>query len=139
MGIHGEGQVVGVGDSGLYAGQSGQQGSCFFTDPSNPLTADTNMADGFSINQAHRKVVSYFAFADATAGASTRDHGTHVCGSVAGKSAGTVGGGGLPPRMLNTRGVSSFNDLKNRNNTRILVVKFVFYCILFTEPPYLAT
>ena len=43
------------------------------------------------------------------------------------------------PRMLNTRGVSSRADL-NANNTRILVhVKRVFYCILFTDPPYLAS
>ena len=39
------------------------------------------------------------------------------------------------PRMLNTMGVSSFHDL-NTNNTRILVHKT---CILFTDPPYLAS
>ena len=37
--------------------------------------------------------------------------------------------------MLNTRGVSSFNDL-NRNNTSILVRQ---PCIFFTDPPYLAS
>ena len=41
-------------------------------------------------------------------------------------------------RMLNTRGVSFFNDL-NTNNTRVLVRKtyvyfIVLYCILFTDP-----
>ena len=40
-----------------------------------------------------------------------------------------------PARMLNTRGVSSFNDL-NTKNTRVYIL---LYCILFTHPPYLAS
>ena len=46
-------------------------------------------------------------------------------------------------RMLKKRGVSFCNDLKNANNTRILGRKTCILllepCILFTDPPYLAS
>ena len=51
------------------------------------------VAKGATYNDlGHRKVVQYVAFADAVAG-EDRDHGTHVSGSVAGKSpmGGTLG------------------------------------------------
>ena len=48
----------------------------------------------------------------------------------------------LLARMLNTRGVSSFNDLINKIITRytyVYHIKRVFYCFLFTNPLYLAS
>ncbi|HLF07234.1 MAG TPA: S8 family serine peptidase, partial [Thermoplasmata archaeon] len=63
-GLHGEGQVVGYGDTGL------DYDHIFFRDPTNP------------IGPSHRKVVGYKQWA-ANPG-DTMGHGTHVAGSIAG-------------------------------------------------------
>jgi subtilase family serine protease len=65
MGLHGEGEIVGVGDSGL------DHDMCFFRDP-----------NGAPIGPTHRKVVGYASLTDDYDG--DMGHGTHVCGTVAG-------------------------------------------------------
>lgn len=73
MNIHGEDEIIGVGDSGLDAGH------CFFEDkPGGTAAAQT-------YSPAHRKVVAYRAYADGAA-TGTRDHGTHVVGSILGET-----------------------------------------------------
>ena len=61
----GDGEVVGVGDTGL------DTRSCFFYDPDHDVGAE------------HAKVIGYRGFADYE---DTSGHGTHVCGSIAGKA-----------------------------------------------------
>jgi hypothetical protein len=73
MGIHGEGEIIGVGDSGLDAGH------CFFED------AQGDTAQGQTYGPAHRKIVGYRAYADDGA-TGQRDHGTHVVGSILGQA-----------------------------------------------------
>jgi len=73
MGLHGEGEVIGVGDSGL------DTGHCFFEEAAGQTAAQQT----YSAN--HRKVVNYRAYADGGA-TGTDDHGTHVVGSILGKS-----------------------------------------------------
>lgn len=76
-GIRGENQIVGVGDSGLATK------NCQFNDPNRPVPT---IPRGTTHNDAsHRKVIQYVAFADGGAG-ENEDHGTHVSGSVAGKT-----------------------------------------------------
>ena len=77
-GLHGEGEVVGVGDSGL------DHMSCYFYDAANPLTITPNEINNFP---AHSKVVQYVPFAS-TGEDEDGGHGTHVCGSVAGRGSG---------------------------------------------------
>jgi len=79
-GLHGEGQIVGIADSGL------DHGSCFFNDAAKTVVVKTGVAGGpLFEDTTHRKIVQYRAFADDVAG-ETRDHGTHVAGSVGGHS-----------------------------------------------------
>jgi len=73
MGLHGEGEIIGVGDSGL------DTGHCFFEE------ATGGEAAGQVYGPNHRKVVAYRAYADGGA-TGTRDHGTHVVGSILGSS-----------------------------------------------------
>ena len=76
-GIQGENQIVGVGDSGLAVK------NCQFVDPGRPVGL---VQTGTTLNDnAHRKVIQYVAYADGGAG-DNEDHGTHVSGSVAGKT-----------------------------------------------------
>lgn len=67
MGLDGQGQIVGVGDTGL------DVKSCFFWDPDH------------DVGYEHKKVIGYRGFADYE---DTSGHGTHVCGSIAGKAIG---------------------------------------------------
>jgi subtilisin family serine protease len=74
-GIRGEGQVVGVADSGL------DFDHCFFIDPSQPEFSASRQT-----SPAHRKVLAYYAVPGADYEDDVGGHGTHVCGSVAGKA-----------------------------------------------------
>ncbi|MCC7144647.1 MAG: S8 family serine peptidase [Candidatus Eisenbacteria bacterium] len=67
QGLHGEGQIVTVMDSGL------DWNSCFFRDPAVANPGPT-----------HRKVVSYSNLGGNTHDGCGTGHGTHVCGTVAG-------------------------------------------------------
>jgi hypothetical protein len=111
--IKGQGQVVGVGDSGL------AHKNCLFNEPGKNI----QVTKGATYNDAtHRKVIQYVAFADAGAG-EDKDHGTHVSGSVAGHAAmgGTLGDyDGMAPLAklaffdigeAGARGLSVPNDL----------------------------
>jgi len=85
-GLKGQGQVVGVGDTGLDAD------SCFFRDdnvalPSCQLSQYGQVAPASCINQNHRKVVSYRAYPRGDIGDNFQGHGTHVAGSIAGAAA----------------------------------------------------
>uniref|UniRef100_A0A7S0J3W4 WW domain-containing protein n=1 Tax=Calcidiscus leptoporus TaxID=127549 RepID=A0A7S0J3W4_9EUKA len=73
MGIHGEGEIIGVGDSGL------DTGHCFFEQAAGQNAVDQQYGPD------HRKVVSYRPFADGEA-TGTADHGTHVTGTILGES-----------------------------------------------------
>lgn len=73
--ITGEGQVVGVVDTGI------DMKSCYFRDPS----CETPYSiDGSVINTNCRKVIQYINFTDKTDWLD--GHGTHVAGSVGGRS-----------------------------------------------------
>ena len=77
LGIHGEGEVIGIGDTGL------DMSHCFFEESQ----GDEHDASAAGVD--HRKVVHYRAYADDQAEGpgpgGTRDHGTHVAGSCCGK------------------------------------------------------
>eukprot|EP00761_Pharyngomonas_kirbyi_P011439 gb/GECH01011464.1/.p1 GENE.gb/GECH01011464.1/~~gb/GECH01011464.1/.p1 ORF type:complete len:1288 (+),score=256.97 gb/GECH01011464.1/:1-3864(+) len=75
-GVTGKDQIVGIGDTGI------DMNNCFFSDPNVPTPYNTT-------NFNHRKVVSYVTYAD---GYDEEDgHGTHVSGSVAGQTSGSLG------------------------------------------------
>jgi len=65
-GIRGEGQIVGVMDSGL------DYNSCWFRD------------GGAAPGPSHRKVIDYALFGGAAYDGCDTGHGTHVCGTIAG-------------------------------------------------------
>ncbi|CAM9286969.1 unnamed protein product, partial [Ectocarpus fasciculatus] len=67
-GLTGEGEIVGVADSGL------NDWSCFFWDNS----------DAYSTNRQRRKVIQYISYADGLD--EVAGHGTHVVGTIVGKS-----------------------------------------------------
>jgi hypothetical protein len=76
-GITGKGQVCGIADSGL------DDLSCFFLDTSGKYHAAITNRSGV-VQHDRRKVIQYVGYAD---GVDDRGgHGTHVAGSVAGKS-----------------------------------------------------
>ena len=80
--ILGQGQIVGVGDTGL------DYDACHFVDAQNKITPNdipagpTAPAKNFP---NHRKIIQYRGYADNKEGETT-GHGTHVAGSVAGKT-----------------------------------------------------
>ena len=80
-GLSGEGQVVGIADSGL------NDLSCFFYDTSNAYPdPQVTRSTIFSLIQEkkRRKVIQYIAYADDVD--AVGGHGTHVCGTIAGNS-----------------------------------------------------
>lgn len=84
-GIHGEGQVVGVIDTGI------DPDMCYFRDPARGLPAQNPCDGGTGIDAAQRKLLAVdFLFADDCAGGVGNDewdnhsHGTHVAGTIAG-------------------------------------------------------
>lgn len=81
MGLHGEGEIVGVGDTGI------DYDMCFFRDPS-----------GAPIGPTHRKVVGYASYTDDYDG--DMGHGSHVSGTVAGDQfpiTGSTAANGMAP------------------------------------------
>ena len=79
VGLRGEGQVVGVGDSGL------DLDSCYFFDPAVPMAPNVRTEAGGKVfsSDAHRKVAYYLGRLDA-AMVDSVGHGTHVAGTIAG-------------------------------------------------------
>ncbi len=85
QGIFGEGQVVGIIDTGI------DPDMCFFRDTSLGLPPTNACNGGTVINSSQRKVlaVDFLASGECSGGISnsewdTQDHGTHVAGTVAG-------------------------------------------------------
>jgi len=77
-GIHGEGQIVGIADTGLDAD------SCFFYDGSEGLPDS-------SVNNNQRKAIVYYDLAG-DGGWDTHGHGTHCAGTIAGDNYATLEG-----------------------------------------------
>ena len=97
MGLHGEGEIIGVGDSGL------DTGHCFFEEATGGAAADQTYGPN------HRKVVAYRAYADGVA-TGTSDHGTHVVGSILGSSS-TPGAAGANEGGAAYAAKVSFTDI----------------------------
>ncbi|MBN2208499.1 MAG: S8 family serine peptidase [Candidatus Coatesbacteria bacterium] len=76
-GIHGEGQIVGISDTGLDADM------CFFYDPSQGLPNST-------VNNAQRKTIVYYDLAG-NGDWDSHGHGTHCGGTIAGDNFATEG------------------------------------------------
>eukprot|EP00588_Corethron_pennatum_P009085 CAMPEP_0194270124 /NCGR_PEP_ID=MMETSP0169-20130528/4172_1 /TAXON_ID=218684 /ORGANISM="Corethron pennatum, Strain L29A3" /LENGTH=884 /DNA_ID=CAMNT_0039012057 /DNA_START=1 /DNA_END=2656 /DNA_ORIENTATION=+ len=74
-GLRGEGQVVAVSDTGL------DTGSCYFRDENHDTSLQKN---DVPVDYKHRKVIQYISYADGSD--ESGGHGTHVAGSIAGKS-----------------------------------------------------
>ena len=86
-GITGEGQVVGVADTGI------DYDNCLFHDPAMP-TPPRCSGKGYvevagCINPNHRKIITYRKFDESNYDDYYGGHGTHVAGSVAGSAVGT--------------------------------------------------
>ena len=97
MGLHGENEIIGVGDSGL------DTGHCFFEE------AQGGEAGTQKYGPDHRKVVAYRDYADKGA-TGQRDHGTHVVGSILGQSS-TDGAAGAGERGSAYAAKVSFTDI----------------------------
>ena len=97
MGLHGENEIIGVGDSGL------DTGHCFFEEAQGGTPGTQNYGPD------HRKVVAYRAYADGGA-TGQRDHGTHVVGSILGRSS-TNGAAGENERGSAYAAKVSFTDI----------------------------
>jgi hypothetical protein len=81
IGLYGEGQIVGVTDSGL------DDYSCFFWDNSGVYSTQSTTRSVYTqpkVESARRKVVQYIAYADSYDQAA--GHGTHVVGTIVGDS-----------------------------------------------------
>jgi hypothetical protein len=101
-GIHGEGQIVGVLDTGI------DPDMCYFRDPARGLPAQNPCNGGTSIDAAQRKILAVdFLFQNDCDGGVANDewddhsHGTHVAGTIAGDNfANVIGhdaGDGMAP------------------------------------------
>lgn len=101
-GIFGEGQVVGIIDTGIDADM------CYFRDTVNGLPPRNECNGGTVTNPAQRKVLAVdFLWGNECAGGvannewDTQDHGTHVAGTVAGDNFATIlghdAGDGMAP------------------------------------------
>jgi hypothetical protein len=84
-GIHGEGQVVGIIDTGIDADM------CYFRDPAQGLPPHNDCNGGVVVNSSERKVLGVdFLWTNECAGGitnsewDTHGHGTHVAGTVGG-------------------------------------------------------
>ena len=97
MGLHGEDEIIGVGDSGL------DSGHCFFEDKTGGEAATQ------TYGPTHRKIVAYRPYADGEA-TGQRDHGTHVVGSILGKSS-TPGAEGANNDGMAPAARVSFTDI----------------------------
>ncbi|MBN2209197.1 MAG: S8 family serine peptidase [Candidatus Coatesbacteria bacterium] len=75
-GIHGEGQVIGVGDTGVDAD------SCFFYDGSQGLPNS-------NVNTRQRKIIAYYDYTG-EAGWDEDGHGTHIAGTLAGDNSASM-------------------------------------------------
>jgi subtilisin family serine protease len=81
LGLYGEGQIVGVTDSGL------DDYSCYFYDNSGVYSSGATTRSAYTqpkVEQSRRKVVQYVAYADGSDPAA--GHGTHVVGTIVGDS-----------------------------------------------------
>jgi len=86
QGIFGEGQIVGIVDTGI------DPDMCYFRDTSLGLLPPTNVCNGGTVvNNSQRKVIAvdFLAAGECSGGISstewdTQDHGSHVAGTVAG-------------------------------------------------------
>ncbi len=102
QGLHGEGQVIGVLDTGI------DPDMCFFRDEAVGLPATNECNGGTAVNTSHRKIlaVDFLWSNDCDGGVSnfewdSQDHGTHVAGTAAGDWFTTLGerdfGDGMAP------------------------------------------
>ena len=73
-GIHGEGQLVGLSDTGL------DYNSCFFYDADHSIRFDRNLPDN-----GHRKVALYEPYTNSQED-DVEAHGTHVAGTLIGET-----------------------------------------------------
>lgn len=79
IGVNGSGEVAGVADSGL------DMYSCYFLDPSGPVTKTSKsqyLGGTITTDPGQRKVVQYIAYADDSD--EVGGHGTHCVGTVLG-------------------------------------------------------
>ena len=97
MGIHGEGEIVGVMSTGL------DSGHCFFENAAGQTPSDQ------VYGPSHRKIVSYRAHADGGA-TGQRDLGTHLVGTILGDSS-TPGAAGATERGAAYAARVAFTDV----------------------------
>jgi Subtilase family len=116
-GLHGEGQVVGIIDSGV------DPDMCFFRDATRGLPPTNSCNGGTAQDQQQRKVVAYdFLWdEDCEDGVESSDwdndgHGTHVAGTVAGDNLASIvghdSGDGMAPaaKLVIQDGGDTFDD-----------------------------
>ena len=108
QGLRGEGQIIGVADSGI-----DWDHECFY-DPEHPQVQYTNKGQTNPPDLAHRKIVNYWRFVND--GQDKSDHGTHVSGTLAcdntyiTNNSGNPNGQGMAPKAR-----LSLTDLESTN------------------------
>lgn len=88
-GIKGQGQIVGIGDTGL------DWKSCFFKSSKDPIPSTLTKGQNHKFPN-NDKIVQYYAYADTGYNAEFNggDHGTHCAGTIAGEEGEAWGGVG---------------------------------------------
>ena len=76
LGLDGEGQIVGVSDTGI------DENSCFFRDSYHGKVIKSSI-DNPQVDHKNRKIVEYITYSD-NYGDVEAGHGSHVCGTIAG-------------------------------------------------------
>lgn len=111
--LTGEGQIIGVVDTGI------DMESCYFRDDDeDTVYVSASAASSTTPNYNHRKVIQYINYADGLDDADA--HGTHVSGSVAGKSVSTGDGSSDQDGMAADAKISFFDvGVKDQDSLEI--------------------
>jgi subtilisin family serine protease len=116
VGLRGEGQLIGVGDSGL------DMDSCFFFDPAVSFAAGIQDSPAGKVfaSDTHRKVAYYRGRADTTM-LDTVGHGTHTSGTLAGAALGAASDADSPATGMAPGARLGFMDLSSADGSGVMV------------------
>ena len=104
-GVLGDGQVIGLGDTGL------DRFSCFFRDEDRGAVVPSDLNNA-QVDAQQRKVVQYITWSSGNVEDTANGHGTHVAGSAVGRLAGSENPGDNPYEGVALDAKVAFFDLQ---------------------------